>query len=62
MFLVMVLGLDGFVAVSFLLYVVVISELEGFSSPTFVFGLEGLTLIGVWDGLDCWTHYGHGTV
>ena len=27
-----------------------------------VFGLEGLSPIGVWDVLDGWTHDGHGTV
>ena len=27
-----------------------------------VFGLEGLSPIGVCDVLDCWTHDGHGTV
>jgi len=27
-----------------------------------VFGLEGLSLIGVWDVLDSWTNDGHGTV
>jgi len=26
-----------------------------------VFGLEGLSPIGVWDVLDGWTHDGHGT-
>jgi len=26
-----------------------------------VFGLEGLSPIGVWDVLDDWTHDGHGT-
>ena len=46
----------------FLLCVVVFRELEGLSSPTFVFGLEGLSPIGVWDVLDGGTHDGHGTV
>jgi len=27
-----------------------------------VFGLEGLSLVGVWDVLDGGTHDGHGTV
>ena len=26
-----------------------------------VFGLDGLSPIGVWDVLDGWTHDGHGT-
>jgi len=26
-----------------------------------MFGLEGLSPIGVWDVLDDWTHDGHGT-
>jgi len=26
-----------------------------------MFGLEGLSPIGVWDVLDGWTHDGHGT-
>jgi len=26
-----------------------------------MFGLEGLSPIGVWDGLGGWTHDGHGT-
>jgi len=26
-----------------------------------VFGLDGLSLIGVWDVLGDWTHDGHGT-
>ena len=41
--------------------VVEIRELEGLSSHTLVFGLEGLSPIGVWDVLGGWTHDGHGT-
>jgi len=41
--------------------VVVIYELEGLSSHTFVFGLEGLSPIRVWDVLGGGTHDGHGT-
>jgi len=38
-----------------------ISVLEGLSSRTCVFGLEGLSPIGVWDVLGGGTHDGHGT-
>ena len=47
------------VAVKFV--VALISGLEGLSSLTFVFGLDGLTPIGVWDVLGGGTHDGHGT-
>ena len=40
--------------------VVVIRELEGLSSHTLVFGLEGLSPIRVWDVLGGGTHDGHG--
>jgi len=43
------------------LVVVVISGLEGLSLCTFVFGLDGLSPIGVWDVLGGGTHDGHGT-
>ena len=39
--------------------VVVINGLEGLSSHTFVFGLEGLSPIGVWDVLGGRRHDGH---
>jgi len=43
------------------LVVALISGLEGLSSLTFVFGLDGLSPIGVWDVLSGGTHDGHGT-
>ena len=41
--------------------VALISGLKGLSSLTFVFGLDGLSPIGVWDVLGGGTHDGHGT-
>ena len=41
--------------------VALISGLEGLSSLIFVFGLDGLSPIGVWDVLGGGTHDGHGT-
>jgi len=41
------------------LVVALISELGGLSSLTFVLGLDGLSLIGVWDVLSGGTHDGH---
>jgi len=38
-----------------------ISGLEGLSSLTFVFGLDGLSPIRVWDVLGGGTHDGHET-
>jgi len=49
------------VLVAVKLVVAWISGLEGLSSLTFVFGLEGLSPIGVWDVLSGETHDGHGT-
>jgi len=43
------------------LVVALISGLEVLSSLTFVFGLDGLSPIGVWDVLGGGTHDGHGT-
>jgi len=43
------------------LVVVVISGIEGLSSCTFAFRLDGLSPIGVWDVLGGGTHDGHGT-
>jgi len=43
------------------LVVAVNSGLEGLSSLTFAFGLDGLSPIGVWDVLGGVTHDGHET-
>jgi len=50
---------ESTVLISFV--VVVIRELEGLSSHTFVFGLEGLSPIRAWDVLGGGMHDGHGT-